>query len=822
MDSILTELLRPWRLESRKGEGDWYHDLPSGTECWRPVKSLGSGTFGDVSQEQCVSALSQGAVRAVKRISKRQAHFLQSSKRELEALITFSDTNHPQYQQHFVRFLGWFEDSVDLYIAMEFIQYGNLQQYIDQGVFPEPEAASVTTQVARALQFMHQKHFVHRDLKPMNILVSQVGPQWAVKVADFGIAKQTDGTAAATHGIGTPGYMAPELFGSSEYTAAVDVWALGAVAFCMRTRFPPFRTHMQLYDYHRDQTHFPVRALGSSSGFCMNFVLGTMTERPERRLTIEQVLAHDWLAIHTEAAQSMDVHPGTAAASTWGIEAKNAWSDTYGGTSTARQSLPTVVLDSSPQNTGPWRTQSTPADSVMDTKTRSPSPFAAPTSTKARTWGAVPPYMQQTTILPPPLIDPGRPEMPRAETTSSTASWRTGGSGNTNMSTVTSISSAPVSPPVTQATVRPSSNTPANSGSYLGCKTCGKTFKKREYLMAHAKANYHTPEIESEMPGVDAAESEPEPEHEPELELESESESESVVSSIGSPSTSDPYLDCKTCGKSFQKREYLMAHAKANYHEPRIDTSAKAMQRLAARPAQTTGDPYLNCKTCGKTFAKREYLLAHAKANYHTPQVDTSSQPADTGGSSGDSGLTCGTCGKSFKKREYLVNHAKLLNHIPQVAPKPRGMEKRAGSSAAAARDQRYLACKTCGQTFKERSFLMGHVEVWGHTPQVQIDPRLTCLACGRAFAARSQLFEHLEESGHARSLDTGRAEAYTRPDDSRRADEPPAYVSDRRDRRPKPQAYAVDPRDTCLVCHRTFDNRNALFQHLRSSGHEK
>lgn len=202
---------------------------------------------------------------------------------------------------------------------MEFVEHGNLQQYIDQGVFPEPEAAAVTVQVARALQYMHEKHFVHRDLKPMvrshdslqdcsdnadlgskNILVSQPGPQWLVKVADFGIAKHTDGTAAATQGIGTPGYMAPELYGSSSYTSAVDVWALGAVAFCMRTGFPPFRTHMQLYDYHRDQTHFPVHALGLSSGFCMSFVLGTMTERPERRLTIEQVLAHGWLAIHTE------------------------------------------------------------------------------------------------------------------------------------------------------------------------------------------------------------------------------------------------------------------------------------------------------------------------------------------------------------------------------------------------------------------------------------------------------------------------------------------------------------------------------------------
>lgn len=50
-------------------------------------------------------------------------------------------------------------------------------------------------------------------------------------------------------------------------------------------------------DYSRDRrVQFPIRPLGTSSGFCMNFVLGTMADLPERRLTIEHVLAHDWLA----------------------------------------------------------------------------------------------------------------------------------------------------------------------------------------------------------------------------------------------------------------------------------------------------------------------------------------------------------------------------------------------------------------------------------------------------------------------------------------------------------------------------------------------
>lgn len=96
--------------------------------------------------------------------------------------------------------------------------------------------------------------------------------------------------------------MAPELFGSSSdpYTAAVDVWALGAVAFCMRTGSPPFKNLQSLLDYARDhRTQFPIRPLKTSSALCLSFVLGTMAETPERRLTIKQVVAHDWLSEHT-------------------------------------------------------------------------------------------------------------------------------------------------------------------------------------------------------------------------------------------------------------------------------------------------------------------------------------------------------------------------------------------------------------------------------------------------------------------------------------------------------------------------------------------
>lgn len=109
------------------------------------------------------------------------------------------------------------------------------------------------------------------------MLVAQPGPIWHVKLADFGLAKNTDGRALETLGIGTRGYMAPELtWGpTGAYTPAVDIWALGAVVSSLQARTIP---------------------LFMSSELWVDFVRCTMRVDPGSRPTIHQVLDHGWLA----------------------------------------------------------------------------------------------------------------------------------------------------------------------------------------------------------------------------------------------------------------------------------------------------------------------------------------------------------------------------------------------------------------------------------------------------------------------------------------------------------------------------------------------
>ncbi|KAK3494385.1 kinase-like domain-containing protein [Neurospora hispaniola] len=288
MENILDGSLRDWKLDLLQGEfrhnpenGDDVHIHLKTNEIWRPVKRLGSGTFGEVWQQQCIREESVTELRAVKRIRKPQTGFLESSQREVQALATFSSrkkhqnrsTIDDQYEQRFVQFLGWYEDANYLYLAMEFLECGSLQRYFEvrKAPFEEDEAATIIQQVAEALQFIHSKDFIHRNLKPSVFL------------------------HLAKYHVDTPGYIAPEMMDSKNYTSAVDVWALGAVAFYLRTVHTPFATWEALRQYRAGQKDFPSRVLGVSTGFCIDFVLGAMRPLPETRLSIQQVLSHDWL-----------------------------------------------------------------------------------------------------------------------------------------------------------------------------------------------------------------------------------------------------------------------------------------------------------------------------------------------------------------------------------------------------------------------------------------------------------------------------------------------------------------------------------------------
>ena len=126
------------------------------------------------------------------------------------------------------------------YIAMEHVPGGNLEDLIlRRGTLDPAEAANLASQVAEVLGAAHERGIVHRDIKPQNVLLDEVGD---AKVADFGIAVAASKTSTSETGLlfGTPSYMSPEQAMGERVGPPSDLYSLGVVLYEMLTGSVPF------------------------------------------------------------------------------------------------------------------------------------------------------------------------------------------------------------------------------------------------------------------------------------------------------------------------------------------------------------------------------------------------------------------------------------------------------------------------------------------------------------------------------------------------------------------------------------------------------
>lgn len=135
---------------------------------------------------------------------------------------------------------GETEGGTDAFIVMARVDGEPLNQRIaERGRLSADETLSVVSQAGRALEAAHQAGIVHRDVKPGNLIIKADG---TVVLVDFGVARQADTATMTAAGevVGTAMYIAPEQVSKEPITPAVDVYALGAVAYHCLAGHPPF------------------------------------------------------------------------------------------------------------------------------------------------------------------------------------------------------------------------------------------------------------------------------------------------------------------------------------------------------------------------------------------------------------------------------------------------------------------------------------------------------------------------------------------------------------------------------------------------------
>ena len=204
------------------------------------VERLGQGGMGTVYRGRQES---MGRDVAIKVMRAACAENDQQVARFLAEARTASQLRHPNTVV--VHDFGQTPDGL-LYLVMELLVGRPLTHLVrDEGALPWPRALRILMQVLNSLAEAHDKGFLHRDVKPDNIMVGRLGdnPDFS-KVLDFGIAKSLSaaGTGMTATGtvLGTPRYMSPEQATDRPVDPRADLYSLGVVLFEMLTGVPPF------------------------------------------------------------------------------------------------------------------------------------------------------------------------------------------------------------------------------------------------------------------------------------------------------------------------------------------------------------------------------------------------------------------------------------------------------------------------------------------------------------------------------------------------------------------------------------------------------
>lgn len=187
------------------------------------------------------------------------------------------------------------------YVVSRFVDGGSLQDRLDGGRPSHRESAEIVASVAEALQAAHRKGFVHRDVKPSNILLEGSG---RALVADFGLAvHEQEQRRRAGETAGTPAYMSPEqVRGHAQHLdGRTDVWSLGVVLYELLTGRRPFSggTSTELFDEVLNREPRPLRIIDDSiPAELERIALRCLRKSPADRYLTAQDLARDlrrWL-----------------------------------------------------------------------------------------------------------------------------------------------------------------------------------------------------------------------------------------------------------------------------------------------------------------------------------------------------------------------------------------------------------------------------------------------------------------------------------------------------------------------------------------------
>ena len=276
-------------------------------------KVMGEGCFGAVRMARRRSgSTGHGDGLVVKTIDMHRAG-RDDVEREIAVMQQIEDSGGCP---HIIAFVEALHTRSHAHIVMECAAGGDLFDVVHRdGMFTERRAARLARELAVALSFLHDRGFVHQDVKPENVMFNSQG---CTKLVDFGCCVRSSSELATEQLFvqGTTGYMPPEWQSAAqqrqmhESSSATDMWGLGCILFVVLAGFHPFDPSGDATVEQMEQRVVSFGRAGAKDAWHIDFnhrnwddvsheakaLVRALLERvPKKRPTADDVLCHPWV-----------------------------------------------------------------------------------------------------------------------------------------------------------------------------------------------------------------------------------------------------------------------------------------------------------------------------------------------------------------------------------------------------------------------------------------------------------------------------------------------------------------------------------------------
>jgi len=259
-------------------------------EVYQLNKKLKSGTFSTVCRGVHRATGKQVAVKCILR--KKIEPSVDAA--VFEEVLIMSGLHH----RYICPMIDYFEEDRCHFVVMELEKGGDLCERLnDKVTYSEPDARTVVRNICEAMEFVHNKGFVHCDIKPRNYLLRSKRDDVDVRLADFGFAQHVHAPNSLTSQCGTPFFVAPEVINRKPYDQKVDMWSIGVTTYLLLSGETPFNGKNRQQLFRRiscDEPTFSDDKWGTVSDVAIDFVLRLLTKDPAKRMGASEALRHEW------------------------------------------------------------------------------------------------------------------------------------------------------------------------------------------------------------------------------------------------------------------------------------------------------------------------------------------------------------------------------------------------------------------------------------------------------------------------------------------------------------------------------------------------